>query len=214
MWIAMNNGFVSITQPRASAVPARLKLIDPLQVRARKARHLTALFPGAEIFENVGTDYQFRVFVERTAIAERIAQVIGGLNYDNFKNSVREDALHDAYSNIWGTMMRYASGGFDRPRGRYTPSFLEHIERFDDFDDEDDFEPEGRFADCSRSDCRDDYPCPVCIQKAIDEFDSEPANIAAEADAIVEDRYGDFDSGDEWDDDSGATSHLRVPPTA
>lgn len=205
MWIALNNGFVSITQPRPQQVPSKLKLIDPLQVRARKLEHLTALFPGAEVFENVGTDYQFRVFIERSRVATRIAQVIGGLNYNNFKNSVRDDELHDAYSSIWGTMMRYASGGFRRAVSRYQPSFLDDIPGFDDeFDDEDEFEPEGRFADCSRSDCSDDFPCPVCITKALDE------GIVADIPDV--DRYGDFDSGDDRDDDSDARSHLRVPP--
>lgn len=208
MWIALNNAFLSVVAPKARDIPrAETSIVDPLMVRARKAGHLRIAFPGRRVYEWKGRDYPCRVFVPRAELMGIISAALWELDYDNFKNSVRDDELHDAYSAIWGVMHRYQHGGFARKPRLNHPTFWDDAPLPDGDIDIDDlsFGPDvatvgGRFSDCSRNDCSDDHPCPVCIQRVLDGDDREPEG----------DRYGAYDSGE---DEAEAQSHLRVAPT-
>ena len=101
MWICFNDAFISIVEDTTLGAPP-----GTLKVRARKKEHLKALFPGVKIHEDKGADYQFRVFVDRQMVVTVVADAIGGdgaraVTYDNFKNSVKDDALHRLYANFW-----------------------------------------------------------------------------------------------------------------
>jgi hypothetical protein len=202
MWIAMNNAFLSIVQPKAKDLPKpERRLKSPMMVRARKANHLTAIFPDHRIYQWKGRDYPARVFVEREELASRIGAAILAIGYDNFKNSVKDDPLHDAYSAVWGVMFGYQNGRYERKPKTQMPGFWDRFDG-DKFDlDEDEYDElnmdtGGRFSTCSRADCSDDHPCPVCIQMTID---------GEQPDA---DRYGDFDTGD---DEADSHQHLQDP---
>ena len=80
MWFFSNKSFLSIVADRN----------DPknLLVRSRRADHIEALFPQAEVFQDVGSDYLFRCILPKKTVAKILAAEILKIDYDNFKNSV------------------------------------------------------------------------------------------------------------------------------
>jgi hypothetical protein len=94
MWLCFNNAFVSAVADRNN--PKRLL------VRARRREHLENLFgQDAEILVNAGTDYKYRTFVDRSVVADLAHRALMNISYDNFKNSVKDDTLHDLYADFW-----------------------------------------------------------------------------------------------------------------
>lgn len=99
MWLCLNEGFYSIV---------RTKDLPPghLLVRARREGDLEKLWPDAEVKRTVGRDYLFRAIVPEQVVAEAVAREVIGIDYGNFKASVDDQALHDAYLNVWHAMAR------------------------------------------------------------------------------------------------------------
>ena len=96
MWICDNEGFLSIV--------SNWNDDDTLLVRARSEKHLKNLFPYCEMFTDAEADYPFRAYINRDEVAEVIAMRLAEAEYTNFKDSVKDDDLHDAYVNIWQVM--------------------------------------------------------------------------------------------------------------
>lgn len=93
MWICMNNAFFSIVDDGS--------MDGCLVVRARRKGDIERLFPGTKAITLHGRDYQFRAHVKRGRVAEVVAESVKAIDYDNFKNSVADDDLHDAYAKFW-----------------------------------------------------------------------------------------------------------------
>jgi hypothetical protein len=93
MWICLSNSFLSIVSKDCPD--------DSLLVRARVAEHITNVFPDAKVVTIDHSDYQFRAVIKREVIKAKMAELVDGLNYDNFKNTVRSNKLHDAFARIW-----------------------------------------------------------------------------------------------------------------
>jgi hypothetical protein len=94
MWICFNNAFVSIVQDKTD--PAKLV------VRARARAHLVALFGRrAPIVETPRADYRWRLLTSRAKIARLLVNKVETLSYVNFKDSVKDDRLHDMYLTWW-----------------------------------------------------------------------------------------------------------------
>ena len=96
MWLMTSNSFLSVV---AKDCPA-----DCLLVRARVKGHIENLFPAAKVFTEDGSDYQFRAIVKRSDVGAALTGLADGIGYSNFKSSVRNHALHDAYARIWHVM--------------------------------------------------------------------------------------------------------------
>ena len=96
MWIFMNDAFVSIVDKGGDG--------STLLVRGRHAGDIERVFPGAKVERTPARDYLFRARVSRTEVAERIAERLRGIEYPNFKASVKEVDRHDAYGGVWGEM--------------------------------------------------------------------------------------------------------------
>lgn len=96
MWLCLNRSFISVVADRSD--PSRLL------VRARVAGHIETIFPGASVFKNAQADYFYRALIDREEVARRISQEALGIKYDNFKSSVADRALHDAYLGFWRIM--------------------------------------------------------------------------------------------------------------
>lgn len=96
MWLCFNNAFVSAV--------AHHEQPDLLVVRARMKEHLENLFPGMKdkIIMAPERDYRWRVLVDRKQFADLVASHIEEISYTNFKDSVKDDELHDMYSTWWG----------------------------------------------------------------------------------------------------------------
>ena len=101
MWICLNNAFISAVQHRNEP--------DNLMVRARRKEHLAAALPGYEIEETPRADYRYRTVISKEAFKREINSQIDMIDYDNFKNSVKDNDLHDAYSSTWGVMYQLQS---------------------------------------------------------------------------------------------------------
>ena len=96
MWLLFNSGFLSIVSDRNST--------ENLLVRARVRGHIQEVFPSAKVFTDSNADYLFRTVIIRDEVAAAVADSIRHIDYDNFKNSVASQSLHDAYLDVWRTM--------------------------------------------------------------------------------------------------------------
>jgi hypothetical protein len=96
MWICTNKSFLSIVADRHSQ--------DNLLVRARVDGHIENVFPQAKVFTMQDADYRYRALINRQEVQRVMAEQIQAIDYDNFKNSVENRELHDAYLKIWRVM--------------------------------------------------------------------------------------------------------------
>jgi hypothetical protein len=99
MWICMSDSFLSIVD---KGDPSGQTLL----VRARKSGDIEKVFPSADVAADAGTDYAFRARIDRSEVAERIADEIRGIAYGNFKSSVRDQLRHDVYMDVWSDLLR------------------------------------------------------------------------------------------------------------
>jgi hypothetical protein len=97
MWVCLNNAFFSIVKP--SALDANPD--THLMVRARRPGDIERVFPDAVVVELDGRDYQFRAYIERSVVGVALMCIAETIDYGNFKNSVKDDRLHDAYGRFW-----------------------------------------------------------------------------------------------------------------
>lgn len=124
MWLFTKYGFFSAVCARqgdgSHSQPVDLSRI---MVRARMSEHLKALtarFPDllgdCEIKHFSGSDYAFRIFVEKAAWSQVLVGLNEEMDYDNFKSEVAkfqgrngaayEHALHE----VWSVMHRLQAG--------------------------------------------------------------------------------------------------------
>lgn len=95
VWICLNDAFFSIVQSRE---PGRLS------VRARRQGDLERYFPGHEVIALPEADYAYRAFVPRQVVADLLSELAATMTYENFKDSVADERLHDAYADVWSVM--------------------------------------------------------------------------------------------------------------
>ena len=50
-------------------------------------------------------DYRYRTVVKRADVERKLALQINSICYSNFKDSVKDRKLHDAYLKVWRTML-------------------------------------------------------------------------------------------------------------
>lgn len=98
MWVCLNSSFLSIVHKECKP--------DELLVRARRKGDIESVFPGVKVTNSTHTDYAFRAVVPRQAVAEVMMYEVLGIDYDNFKNSVKDRPLHDAYAAFWNIHAR------------------------------------------------------------------------------------------------------------
>ena len=86
----------------------------------------------------VNRDYAFRAFVPRSVVAQALADQVMNMTATNFKNTVHDDARHDAYLDVWKAMFRFQNGYYDNTGKKWlfdSSSVDDALD--DDFDDED-----------------------------------------------------------------------------
>jgi len=120
MWLFTRYGFFSVVCARQGDGRHDRPLDrDRLMVRARLRAHLEALrerfanlLADCEICEFVGTDYAYRLFVDKPAWAEVVVGLNNEIDYGNFKSEVarhqgREGrAYEEALHSVWSVMNR------------------------------------------------------------------------------------------------------------
>jgi hypothetical protein len=77
---------------------------DELMVRARRPGDIEKLFPDVVVTEYTASDYHYRAAVKKTAIKAALVDEVNRVTYDNFKDSVEDEALHNAYMRVWTAM--------------------------------------------------------------------------------------------------------------
>ena len=120
MWLFTKHGFFSAVCARQGN-GKHGQPVDPdrIMVRSRVRGHLEALkkrfanlLDDCEIQESAGTDYAYRLFVQKPAWMQVVAGLAEETDYDNFKSEVAhhlgkagaayEHSLHD----VWSVMHR------------------------------------------------------------------------------------------------------------
>ena len=120
MWLFTRYGFYSAVCARQGNGKHGTP-VDPtrIMVRARKRQHLVTLqerfrtrLDACEIMDFVGSDYPFRLFVDKAVWSEVVTELTTELDYDNFKSEVarflgKEGADYgDALHKVWAVMKR------------------------------------------------------------------------------------------------------------
>jgi len=128
MWLITNQGFTSAVQdrndPDSLFVRARVKDdLKPLVMHAfaRKSRKAWESY----VTTSSNSDYAFRTHVTKRQFADFLADQALGIDYTNFKNSVKSKPHHHAYMEIWTVLSRLQpwkpwSGGTWQPWKRET----------------------------------------------------------------------------------------------
>ena len=111
MWICLSDAFLSIVEPAPGS--------DTLLVRARRAGDIERVFADAKVSKTPGRDYLFRATLPRAQVAAVVSQHVAGIGYKNFKSSVSDNKLHDAFAGFWSIMARLQPiPPYSRGRGR------------------------------------------------------------------------------------------------
>jgi len=98
MWLCTSTSFLSVV--------ADLDDKDRLLVRARVKGHIESIFPCADVFTDEHADYYYRALLPRKTVADAMAQSVESIQYPNFKDSVSNPTLHDAYLKVWEATRR------------------------------------------------------------------------------------------------------------
>ena len=77
---------------------------DELLVRARRPGDIKKVFPNAKVQRSNNTDYLFRARIKRSAVEKAMIGELNRITYPNFKDSVTEPDLHNAYLRVWNVM--------------------------------------------------------------------------------------------------------------
>lgn len=98
MWVCISDAFLSIVHKDCAA--------DELLVRARRQGDIKKLIPDAKEVKTIGNDYLYRAVVKREVVAAALAKLaLETIDYDNFKNTVRDNKLHNAFNRVWHVMV-------------------------------------------------------------------------------------------------------------
>lgn len=103
MWVMLNDAWLSIVADRDDE--------EFLLVRSRRSGDIERVFGIREDVDKAA-DYHFRQFIHRDHVAGVMAREVQRIAYPNFKNSVKDDKLHTAFTKVWnvGYMMQVNNG--------------------------------------------------------------------------------------------------------
>ncbi len=109
MWLMLNDAFLSIVKKDCP--------LGHLLVRARREGDIEKVFGRrVRVERKTDSDYLFRAVVPIEIVVSKMGEEVHRIDYSNFKNSVDDSKLHDAYSKVWTTM-----AALQNPRPYSTP---------------------------------------------------------------------------------------------
>ena len=115
MWIMLNDCFLSIVAKDCAR--------DEVLVRARREGDIEKIFPGADVRSGGQlVDYHWRASVKREQLAAALKVEVDRIVYPNFKDSVRDKRLHDAYLRVWTAMAQL------QPQRPFMPHFRDEFD--------------------------------------------------------------------------------------
>ena len=125
MWIMLNDAFLSVVKKDCKD--------DELLVRARRPGDIEKIF-GREVtvMRSLDSDYLFRSVIKRDVVTRAIQNEVLRIDYGNFKNSVEDTELHDAYLRVWTAMAnlqtpRPYSQPYWTPQRPLTPEAIKNV---------------------------------------------------------------------------------------
>jgi hypothetical protein len=146
MWIFTKHGFFSaVCARKGNGKHGQPVAPDRIMVRARLRSHLKALqerfediLGDCEIQESAGTDYAFRIFVQKSAWMQVLAGLAEETDYDNFKSEVAryqgkagtayEHSLHE----VWSVMHKLQeTEGLLPIKAKQIDALLPFLDRFE-----------------------------------------------------------------------------------
>lgn len=108
MWVMTNRGFYSAIQfdPRKASKEAPGWTKNVLLVRTRDEESVKRLAQavGRDYHETKAGDYLYRIQVTRREFRTFLGDEVDRIGYGNFKSSVKNKPLHDAYMKVWSAM--------------------------------------------------------------------------------------------------------------
>jgi len=109
MWLMTNFGFFSVVQKSGQQeLTVRARVYQDLE--QLKLRYLPEAGP---VQSGAGTDYPFRITIDRAAFAEAMKKIVLDIDYPNFKESVTEmqgDERASIYAGVWMELFRLQRG--------------------------------------------------------------------------------------------------------
>lgn len=97
MWIFLNDAFLSIVSKDCSP--------SELLVRARRPGDIEKVFGRrVKVTRLTDADYLFRAVISREDVEAAVCREVQRITYGNFKSSVSDRPLHDAYMRVWSAM--------------------------------------------------------------------------------------------------------------
>lgn len=97
MWLMLNDAFLSIVSKDCPP--------GSLLVRARRPGDIERVFGRkVQVTKLDIADYLFRAVISKADLAEVMEREINRIDYGNFKDSVVDKDLHDAYMRVWTAM--------------------------------------------------------------------------------------------------------------
>jgi hypothetical protein len=93
MWVLTNQGWLSAVKHRTKE--------NCLILRARNLQALSDHFPISEIKYTPKADYFWRTEISPEQFLQVLQVEVGCIDYPNFKNSVKDVNLSDAYHDTW-----------------------------------------------------------------------------------------------------------------
>lgn len=97
MWIMLSDAFISIVAKDCGP--------NELLVRARRAGDIRKVFGKfIKVTRYTRSDYLYRAVMPKHDVMEALARAVENIDYPNFKDSVRDDKLHEAYLRVWTAM--------------------------------------------------------------------------------------------------------------
>jgi len=118
MWIFTTDGFFSITKEiNGNRIQVRSRL------RSDMDNFIKSIGGIHEIHKDIGTDYRFRIFVDKRHVDYYLKKYVKNLGYSNFKNEVsrkRKDKktisrilsyYHDVWNSMWNMQEDFRKKG-------------------------------------------------------------------------------------------------------
>lgn len=141
MWICLNDAFFSVIRLQGAQNAGKAL------VRARRRGDIAKHFGVPEEETPPPKDYRFRAIVSDDQLKAVLLKSVDAMRYTNFKGSVADHDLHDAYVKVWNAMNALQTlmaqrerpaqpGGGKRGHSRQTaPQARSLFDVPDDFDD-------------------------------------------------------------------------------
>lgn len=108
MWITTNKGMLSAVKDRNSKEKRFV-------LRARNKEPLAEF--GGRIVETKDSDYRFRVFLSDEEYKMFLMDLADDVDYDNFKNSIKDKRLKTACNEIWWSGMKMQNDKYGKQVG-------------------------------------------------------------------------------------------------